>query len=135
MAERLLIKSSDYCFACGKENPIGFRLDVKEWGDGVKAQFKMRREYEGYHNLAHGGIIATLLDELIVWACRKKGYSALTAELNVRFKKALYVGEEVEITGRVLERRKNLLYCQGEMRNKRGELVAYAKAKLLITPV
>ncbi len=131
MNEKLLIKSSDYCFACGKANPIGFHLEIKEEGDCVKANFRMRREYEGYANIIHGGIIATLLDELIAWACRKKGYSALTAELKVRLKKAVYVGEEVEITGRILDKKRNILYCVSEMKNGRGELVASAFAKML----
>jgi len=128
-----VIKSSDYCFACGRENPIGLHLHIQEEGDTVKANFQTKKEYEGYANITHGGIITTLLDEIIVWACRKKGYEAMTAELKVRFKKAVLVGEEVEITGRVLEKRKGILYCQGEMRNKNGQLVAFAEAKMFLT--
>ncbi|MEO0116241.1 MAG: PaaI family thioesterase [candidate division WOR-3 bacterium] len=132
MVNKDLVKSSDYCFACGKKNPIGFHLEIKEEGEGVKTTWQMRREYEGYQNIAHGGIIATLLDEMCAWACRKKGYLALTGELKVRLKRPLTVGESVKITGRILEKRKNLLLCRSEMRNERGELVAFAEAKMVL---
>ncbi len=132
MANHRLIKLTDYCFACGKDNPIGFQLDIQEEGEGVRAVFQLRREYEGYQNIAHGGIIATLLDEMCAWACRKKGYEAVTGELKVRFKKPVSVGERVEVTGRIQERKRNLLICQSEVKNENGEVVAKALAKMVI---
>ncbi len=130
-ASKDLVKSSDYCFACGKNNPIGFHLEIKEEGDGVKAIWQMKKEYEGYQDVAHGGIIATLLDEMCAWACRKKGYLALTGELKVRLKKPVLVGETVQITGRIIEKKRNLIICRSEMINKKGELVAFAEAKMV----
>jgi|UniRef100_A0A7C3YP42 uncharacterized protein (TIGR00369 family) len=131
MAKKELVKSSDYCFACGKKNPIGFHLEIKEEGDLVKTTFTMRKEYEGYSNIAHGGIIATLLDEMCAWVCRKNGYQALTGELKVRLKQPVRVGETVEITGKILEKKRNVLICRSEMKNEKGDLVAFAEGKMV----
>lgn len=131
MVKKNLVKSSAYCFACGENNPIGFHLAIKEEGDGVKATWQMRKEYEGYQDIAHGGIIATLLDEMCAWVCRKKGYLALTGELKVRLKKPVWVGETVEIIARILEKKRNLIICRSEMRNEKGELVAFAEGKMV----
>lgn len=52
------------CFACGQDNPIGFRLDdIRREGDQVHATLHSRPEYQGYPGVLHGGLSATALDE------------------------------------------------------------------------
>jgi hypothetical protein len=58
----------DACFACGKANDNGLKLNISEKDDGVWATIEPPAWSQGYHRLVHGGIIATILDEMAVWA-------------------------------------------------------------------
>jgi uncharacterized protein (TIGR00369 family) len=124
-------KSSDYCFACGQGNEHGMRLRIVPTEDGCHAVFTPPRRYEGFHGTVHGGIVATLLDEVIAWACRLRGYNGVTAELTVRYKKPVPVNEPVEIIGRVLSEHGKLVHAESLMRNEKGEVLAIASAKMI----
>ena len=51
-----------YCFACGRDNPIGLKLCFESLAEGVRADLIPIREYQGFADLLHGGIISTLLE-------------------------------------------------------------------------
>lgn len=129
----MLIKLSDYCFACGKENPIGFQLEIIETENGVQTEFIPKREYEGYQDIVHGGIVATLLDEVMVWACRKKGYEAITAELTVRYKKPILINQKYSAFGKIKKVHHRLIIGESEILDEANNLIAYAQAKMYIT--
>jgi len=119
------------CFVCGTENPRGLCLDIKDTGDGVASVFDPPAWAQGYKGIVHGGIVATLLDEMAVWAAQKKGCKAATAEINVRFKKSMRIGERYTLTGRVRTMKNNLAVADAEARDGCGELVAHAVVKLI----
>lgn len=128
--------SSDFlmdrrCFVCGPENLRGLCLDIKDTGDGVASIFDPPAWTQGYQGIVHGGIIAALLDEMAVWAAHKKGCKAATAEISVRFKKSMRVGEKYALTGRVKTMKSNLAIADAEARDGSGELVALAVVKLI----
>ncbi|MEO0097225.1 MAG: PaaI family thioesterase [candidate division WOR-3 bacterium] len=128
----MLIKSSNYCFACGDENPIGFQLKIIETENGVKTEFVPKKEYEGYQDIIHGGIVATLLDEMIAWACRKKGYNAVTAELQVRYKKPMALNKKYFAYGRISKIHHKLLIGESKVFDDEKNLIAYAQAKMYL---
>ncbi|MEO0119043.1 MAG: PaaI family thioesterase [candidate division WOR-3 bacterium] len=128
----MLIKSSDYCFACGNKNPIGFQLKIIETKNGVKTEFIPKKEYEGYQNIIHGGIVATLLDEMIAWACRKKGYDAVTAELQVRYKKPMVLNKKYFAYGTIIKIHHQLIIGESQVFDEEKNLIAYAQAKMYL---
>lgn len=128
----MLIKSSNYCFACGERNPIGFQLKIIETEKGVKSEFIPKKEYEGYQDIIHGGIIATLLDEMIAWACRKKGYQAVTAELQIRYKKPMVLNKKYFAYGRIIKIHHKLIIGESEVSDEKETIFAYAQAKMYL---
>ena len=52
------------CFACGDRNDNGLKLKISECDKGVCATVKLPSWSGGYKNVVHGGIIATILDEM-----------------------------------------------------------------------
>ena len=91
------VKDNNNCFACGKKNPIGLRLDIQtvevEHPDEDGADLLVRTEctppvhFQGWADVIHGGIISTLLDEVITYvAIAHFGGPAVTAQLDIRFK-------------------------------------------------
>ena len=119
------------CFACGGTNPIGMRLHI-ELGDGVaRTTWVVGEDYVGWSDKAHGGIIATLLDEVMAWAPSSFDSWAVTAEMTVRYRSPATPGEELRAEGRVVERRRRIYEVRGEVRGGDGRLVAQGSGRYL----
>jgi uncharacterized protein (TIGR00369 family) len=119
------------CFACGETNPIGMRLHI-ELGDGLaRTTWVVGDDYVGWSDKAHGGIIATLLDEVMAWAPSSFDSWAVTAEMSVRYRSPATPGEELRAEGRVIERRRRIYEVRGEVRGGDGRLVAEGSGRYL----
>jgi uncharacterized protein (TIGR00369 family) len=121
------------CFVCGESNPIGLKLRFETDGRIVQTRFVARPEHSGFRQTVHGGLIATLLDEIMVWACAvaTKRF-AFCAELNVRFQNPLRPGEQVLATAELVENRRGKIFeSKAELRSAAGELLASATGKYL----
>jgi len=105
------------CFVCGKENPKGLRLDI-QLKDGIAyAEFALGKEYEGYPNILHGGIIAAILDDVMANTKFLEGYILYTVELNVKYLKHCLVGEKLFAFGYAKEIHYNILQTSGEIKD------------------
>lgn len=120
-----------YCFVCGEKNQHGLRLKFDLEGDILKTRFTPDKRYQGYADIAHGGIIGLILDEMIVNLPWKLGIEAVSAEYSVRLKKPVYINEELEFTSRITENKGRLLTVEAEARKADGTLVAVAVGKCL----
>lgn len=119
------------CFACGTENPIGMRLHI-EIGEGTaRAAWTAGEQYVGWSDKVHGGIIATLLDEVMAWAPSSYDSWAVTAEMTVRYRSPAVPGEELKATGRVAERRRRIYEVVGEVRGADDRLIAEGRGRYL----
>jgi len=124
------------CFVCGETNPIGLQLRFETDGKVVRAEFCPKPEHIGFKATVHGGIIATLLDETMVWACaiQTKRF-AYCAELNVRYVFPVRPGARVIATAELVENRRGKIFAtKGELRDGAHLLLATATAKYLPVP-
>ena len=111
-----------HCFGCGRDNPIGLKLDMKLDGDRCVAYFTPKAEHESYGDRMHGGLTSTLLDEVMGdYVFRKAGKPAYTARLEIRFRSAIRIGETVKV-----ERENHpcrwYAGCRSEGRNDAGKV-------------
>jgi acyl-coenzyme A thioesterase PaaI-like protein len=99
-----------HCFACGPKSQIGLRLHFKQLDDGsVESRVTLAQQYQGWRGLAHGGIVAVLLDEAMAHAAGAQGYKGMTGELKLRFRKAVPIGQPLILRGMVRWRRQSVL--------------------------
>lgn len=121
------------CFVCGESNAAGLNLRFQTDGHVVQATFVPRPDHVGFRQTVHGGIIATLLDEIMVWACAVQTRRfAYCAELNVRFTNPLRPGNESVATGEMVVNRRDRIYeARADMRSGAGAVVASATGKYL----
>lgn len=124
------------CFACGEKNPISLALEFEEIAENkVRAEFIPGENHQGYNGIIHGGLTATLLDEAMAHVIGFKGIKAFTAELNIRFRKAIEIGKKLEIIGQYKSFKKssiaNVHYAQAEIFDEEGNLKAQAEAKFI----
>ena len=118
------------CFACGSENPNGLKLQFRREGEIYVTTFIADQAFQGYQNIVHGGIVATLLDEVMaryVW--EQYGPSA-TAKLEVRYRRPAPCGVPIEARGWVTAVRRGgrALETAADARLEDGSLLAEATA-------
>lgn len=120
-----------HCFVCGDQNPHG--LKAKIFFDGTEAfcELDAVARFEGYAGIYHGGIISTLLDEVMIKAVLAEEKYALTAELTVRFHSPVEIGERLRVSGRVIKRRGRIFLAEGRIVASKGRLCASASAKYI----
>lgn len=131
--QRVRLPHSRSCFVCGLENKHGLQLDFETDGETVIAHYTPRPEDAGFKSVTHGGIIATLLDEIMVWAIgtRTRRF-AYCAELSVRFLKPAHPGTPLLATGRLQRNLKFRLFeAEGTLTTLDGTLLATATGKYL----
>lgn len=121
----------DSCFACGRENDHGLHLRIAYADGGAQVEFVPPAWTQGYEKVVHGGIIATLLDEVAVWAARASGHTAVTAEMTLRIRSSMKVAERYLVHARVTEVKRTLIRVAAEAVDARGSLIANASLKLL----
>lgn len=121
------------CFVCGDSNTSGLQLRFRTDGRQVHARFVPRAEHVGFKQTVHGGLIATVLDEIMVWACAVNTRRfAWCAELNVRFANPLRPGEEALAIGEIVANRRGKIYeAKAELRDSNGVVAASATGKYL----
>ena len=119
------------CFACGTTNPIGMRLQI-ELGDGeARTEWTPTEDFAGWEDKVHGGLLATLLDEVMAWAPASHDSWAVTAEMNIRYRSPANPGERLTATGRVTDKRRRIYRVHGEVHGRDGRLVAEADGRFL----
>lgn len=103
------------CFACGPENPIGMHLRFEQSGMGVRARATLGDQFQGWRGIAHGGIALALLDEAMAHAAGYAGFRGVTASMNARFRKPVPLNAPIEIEGRIVWTRRNVLEIHAQV--------------------
>lgn len=122
----------NYCFACGPANPKGLHLTFRFEGEEYVCDFTPAREYQGWDNIMHGGIVATVLDEVMTRALWERGITAMTAELTVRLKKPVPIGKPATARARITDARKRVYQTEAEIVLADGTIAATAQGKFLV---
>jgi len=122
------------CFGCGAANPRGMHLHFETDNERrrIVGRFRLGAEYQGGHGFIHGGIIATVLDEVMSKVSRLSDVRTVTAELTVEYLKPVPVDEEVHVEGFEVRREGRQLYHQGEIRDAAGVLLARGRGRFVV---
>ena len=120
------------CFACGKHNPHGLQLAFRTDGSTVQTRWTPREHHSGFIDTIHGGILATVLDEIMAWTCGAVGGRfAYSIDIGIRYAHPLRPGEETTGTGRILENRRGRIFRTEARLSSRGNEIATASGTYL----
>ena len=133
--------SSRMCFVCGRQNPVGLKLNFYEdHSTGqVQAEFTVPDVYQGYPGVVHGGIVATVLDEISGRAVMLNASSEdeefmATLELRIRYRRPTPTETPLTAVGWVVRRSGVGARVAGEIRLPDGTVTAECEAKLAHVP-
>jgi len=116
------------CFGCGQANRTGLRLKFfVDEQQTIFCRVRLARRFEGPPGHAHGGVIATLLDEAMSKANRQFGVLAMTRQMEVEYLKPVPLGTALVLTGRHVKASGRVHPCEAELANEDGVVLARAK--------
>ena len=123
------------CFACGSLNTHGIQLELHA-GDGrCWTELELDRRFEGWEGIAHGGIVTTILDEVMAWALVENDSWGLTARMQVEFKRPVPIGRRIRGEGRVVDVRRRIVRAEGVLLDAAdGTLLATAEGTFVAAP-
>jgi uncharacterized protein (TIGR00369 family) len=124
---------NDWCFGCGKANPIGLKMEFSESDGKYISVFVPGPEHQSYEGTLHGGIVSTLLDEVMGRYHCVRGLKAVTARLEMRFRRPTPVGQRLTVSGWVVKERGKLIEMAGNITLPDGTITAEGRSLLAIS--
>ncbi len=126
--------NAHHCFACGTLNAHGLRLDLHLERGRAWTELRLDRRFEGWEGIAHGGIVATLLDEVMAWSLISSDAWGVTARMALDFRRPVAIGEPIRADGRLVEARRRLFRTEARLETVAGLLLATATGTYLAAP-
>ena len=124
---------TNYFFGCGGANTHGMQLAFEQDDEAkrIRGRFRISSDYQGGTGFVHGGIIATLLDEVMAKVSRFAKDHAMTGEMTVEYLKPVPVGQDIVVEGWEVGRNGRVRSREGEIRNASGEVLARGRARFV----
>ena len=118
------------CFCCGPKNPIGLKLKFETTADGrMRTVWVPRKEHQGFKDIVHGGLVATVLDEVMVRLLYLRGISAVTAGMETRLVAPVRLGLPYRFEGWIVRDRGRAVITEAEaLAAETEERVAWCRA-------
>lgn len=125
--------ANEMCFGCGPQNSIGLHLRCKLSDDktAYDVEFTPQLQHQGYDGIVHGGILATVLDELSADFLRALGTPGVTGELTLRYRQSAKPGELLHGRARIEKRRGPLVTVKSELTDRDGNVLVEGIAKIM----
>jgi acyl-coenzyme A thioesterase PaaI-like protein len=120
------------CFVCGPHNTDGLQVRFERDGEsGARARVILDPKYQGWRDVAHGGVVMMLLDEVMAHASGVAGQRGMTASVAVRFRGPVPLGVELMLRGIVKWRRGKVLGVEGTLCGPDGATLASAEGSFV----
>ena len=114
------------CFGCSPNNNLGLRMSFRVEGDEVLCDWQPENHLQGWVGVLHGGIQATLMDEIASWYVFVKLKTAgVTSQMEVKLLKPVLMEKApFRLKANLLEMKKNIAVIQVELFMSDGTLGA-----------
>ncbi|MBI2882521.1 MAG: PaaI family thioesterase [Candidatus Methylomirabilis oxyfera] len=120
------------CFVCGKQNVDGLHLDFELIGaDRIRTEFIPPKRFQGWKDILHGGIIATILDEVMVNGAYLRHINAVTTKLEMRLRRPAAIGKPLIFYSQILKEDTRTVSVKAWAEQEDGTIVAEATGLLM----
>jgi acyl-coenzyme A thioesterase PaaI-like protein len=120
-AQPVMLSYSDFrlrphhCFACGELNEVGMHLKLTLEAGRCSTELELPRRFEGWEGIIHGGILCTILDEVMAWSLVANDNWGVTARMSIDFRKPVTVGQAIRAEGWITESRRRIHATAGRI--------------------
>jgi len=122
------------CFACGTVNPIGLNLSFYRQAEYICSDISLGKNYEGWENMAHGGIVSTLLDEVMSWSMiyfRRVFF--VTRSMKIKYIKPVPLHKSLTVKAKMIEgESRRLCKAKGFIQDEDENILARGEASFAI---
>jgi acyl-coenzyme A thioesterase PaaI-like protein len=124
------------CFGCSPANQSGLRMEFYEDGDEVVSAWDPDPQFQGFHDVLHGGIQSTMMDEIASWVVFiKLGTAGVTYRLNVLFRSPVMLSRgPVTLHARFSEQRRNIATIEVDLLDGGGKKCSEGKVDYFLLP-
>lgn len=124
------------CFGCSPDNEKGLGMEFYDDGEYIICNWEPRDQFEGYHAVLHGGVQATMLDEIASWVVMiRLKTGGVTSKLEVKYLKRVVMNEgPLHIRAKLEDFRHNIAFIKAELFNANGQLAAKAVVHYYMFP-
>lgn len=126
------------CIACGTDNPhsLGMRFFLEEGGTVVRSPITLDAHRMGWVGVAHGGVVSTVLDEIMAWAVLSiRRTLFLTRRLEVDFKRPARLGVPLVARGGLLDEPHDKgVWAWGTLEDADGKILARSRGDMVQVP-
>lgn len=124
------------CFGCSPHNPYGLKMSFMETGDSMMSEWVFEENYAGYKDVLHGGIQATLMDEIASWYVFVKLKTAgVTASMQVKYLRPVQgIGQAIHLEARLKEKHNRLATMIVKLFNQSGKLCSESEITYYVFP-
>jgi uncharacterized protein (TIGR00369 family) len=122
------------CFACGTANPIGLNLEFYATGDKVCSEITLGKYHVGWSDITHGGIISTLLDEVMSWTILYfKRIFFVTRKMELKYIRPVKTGVPLLVIGSIIASAESdkVITVKGELRDNQNTLLAKSRGEFV----
>lgn len=126
------LKSYPNCFGCGSDNPIGLKLSYRIEDEYIVTDFVPQEHHQGWPGITHGGIITSLLYEVMENYPYQKGIVTMMRGMETRFRKPINIGQTIIAKSWLVEESGRVMKVAGSLTNQDGVLLAQGEADLLV---
>ncbi|MEO6207874.1 MAG: PaaI family thioesterase [Candidatus Limnocylindrales bacterium] len=114
------------CFACGTLNEQGLGLVLHVEAQRAWAELELDPRFQGWDDVAHGGIICTILDEVMAWALAAGDDWGVTARMSVTFRRPVKIGAPIRAEGWITRNRRRIIETEAHIIDRDGAVLAAA---------
>ena len=130
---KLMVKDDRNCFACGPNNPIGLKMKVHRENGRAEAEVTLSANHQGWKDIVHGGLVATLLDEIMAHAVIDRFPHAVTADLRIRYRQAVPTDQPLIAVGWIDQADRRRVTARSELKLVgQDKALAVGESKFLI---
>ena len=124
------------CFGCSSSNSFGLQLEFYEEGDEVISEWEPKPQFQGYGNILHGGIIATIMDEIASWYIFTQLKTAgVTYQLTTKYRSPVYTDKgKITIRARLKEQKRRMTDIEVKLYGHDGKLCSEGVVGYFVFP-
>ena len=131
----MLRKAKNLSFGSSADNSLGLKIQLQFDEDTRTAygtNIIIPEHFQGNHVAkVHPGILATMLDEVMVYINQSMNLDAHIGELTIRYLQPANTSESLHLRGYFVKKNKRIIENRAEIEDDIGKIIARAKGKYI----